>query len=74
MTPPPPLGVENVKIRKNSEKIRGPAFPALCIALYSHLLYSMFIHVSFVFTHIKTKMGNFLGSRDGGVEAEPGIV
>ena len=25
MTPPsPPLGVENVKIRENSEKIRGP--------------------------------------------------
>ena len=22
--PPPPLGVENVKIRENSEKIRGP--------------------------------------------------
>ena len=23
--PPPPLGVENVKIRENSEKIRGPS-------------------------------------------------
>ena len=22
--PPPPLGVENVKIQENSEKIRGP--------------------------------------------------
>ena len=25
--PPPPLGVENVKIRENSEKIRGPLDP-----------------------------------------------
>ena len=26
--PPPPLGVENVKIRENSEKIRGPPGPS----------------------------------------------
>ena len=29
MTPPPPLGVENVKIREKSEIIRGPPFLGL---------------------------------------------
>ena len=32
MTPPPsPLGVKNVKIRENSEKIRGPSATLLII-------------------------------------------
>ena len=62
----------NFRLKLEISKMASWSYCALC----SHLLYLMFIHVSFVivFTHIKTKMGNFLGSRDGGVEAEPGKV